>query len=106
MRKLPRATRLTPGRYVGSEDADKDEEPIEEKLARLRGQLLEELDEAGRLSESGYRRQTVTGGRAATTGTISGDLSLAVGCPHRTTEGHGWRLGVRTAETGHTQVDA
>jgi type I restriction enzyme M protein len=40
---------LTPGRYVGAADSDDDGEPIDEKLARLRSQLLAELEEAGRL---------------------------------------------------------
>jgi type I restriction enzyme M protein len=37
---------LTPGRYVGAEEPDDDAEPIEEKLERLRGQLLDEFDQA------------------------------------------------------------
>ena len=40
---------LTPGRYVGAADVDDDGEPIEEKLARLRNQLLVEFKEADRL---------------------------------------------------------
>jgi type I restriction-modification system DNA methylase subunit len=40
---------LTPGRYVGAVDVEEDGEPIEEKLARLRTQLLAEFDEAERL---------------------------------------------------------
>ncbi len=40
---------LTPGRYVGAADAEDDGEPIEEKLTRLRAQLLAEFEEADRL---------------------------------------------------------
>jgi type I restriction enzyme M protein len=40
---------LTPGRYVGAADAEADDEPVEEKLARLRARLLEEFEEAKRL---------------------------------------------------------
>ena len=40
---------LTPGRYVGAADAEADDEPIEDKLARLREELLKEFDEARRL---------------------------------------------------------
>ena len=31
---------LTPGRYVGAGEADEDDEPFEEKFARLRDELL------------------------------------------------------------------
>ena len=40
---------LTPGRYVGAPDAVADDEPIEDKLARLRKRLVEEFEEADRL---------------------------------------------------------
>jgi len=40
---------LTPGRYVGAADIEDDGEPIDDKLARLRKQLLAEFDEADRL---------------------------------------------------------
>jgi type I restriction enzyme M protein len=40
---------LTPGRYVGAAEAEADDEPIEEKLARLRQRLVEEFEEADRL---------------------------------------------------------
>lgn len=40
---------LTPGRYVGAAEAEDDGEPIDEKLARLRAELLAEFDEADRL---------------------------------------------------------
>ncbi len=42
---------LTPGRYVGAAEAEDDGEPIEEKLARLRAQLLAEFEEADRLEK-------------------------------------------------------
>jgi type I restriction enzyme M protein len=42
---------LTPGRYVGAADIEDDGEPIEEKLTRLRTQLLAEFDEADRLEQ-------------------------------------------------------
>jgi len=42
---------LAPGRYVGAADAEEDEEPIEDRLKRLRARLLEEFDEADRLEE-------------------------------------------------------
>lgn len=42
---------LTPGRYVGAADIEDDGEPIEDKLARLRAQLLAEFDEADRLGQ-------------------------------------------------------
>lgn len=40
---------LTPGRYVGAAEAEADDEPIEDKLARLRERLVEEFEEADRL---------------------------------------------------------
>jgi type I restriction enzyme M protein len=42
---------LTPGRYVGAADVEDDGEPIDERLARLRTQLLAEFDEADRLEK-------------------------------------------------------
>jgi type I restriction enzyme M protein len=42
---------LTPGRYIGAADVEDDGEPIDEKLARLRAQLLAEFDEAERLEK-------------------------------------------------------
>jgi type I restriction enzyme M protein len=42
---------LTPGRYVGAADIEDDGEPIDEKLARLRSQLLAEFDEADHLEK-------------------------------------------------------
>jgi type I restriction enzyme M protein len=47
---------LTPGRYVGAEDVEDDDEPIDEKLARLRARLYEEFEEADRLEELIRRR--------------------------------------------------
>jgi len=40
---------LTPGRYVGAAEAEADDEPIDDKLARLRKRLVEEFEEADRL---------------------------------------------------------
>jgi type I restriction enzyme M protein len=40
---------LTPGRYVGAAATEEDEEPFEEKMARLAATLREEQAEAGRL---------------------------------------------------------
>jgi len=42
---------LTPGRYVGAAEVEDDGEHIEEKLKRLRTQLLAEFDEADRLEK-------------------------------------------------------
>ena len=42
---------LTPGRYVGSEAAEEDDEPIDEKIARLQRDLLEAFVENDRLQE-------------------------------------------------------
>jgi type I restriction enzyme M protein len=40
---------LTPGRYVGSEEAEDDGEPIAEKIARLTRELYEAFEESDRL---------------------------------------------------------
>jgi type I restriction enzyme M protein len=40
---------LTPGRFVGAANAEADDEPVEQKLARLRARLLAEFEEADRL---------------------------------------------------------
>ncbi len=40
---------LTPGRYVGMAKAAEDEEPLEERIARLRSELESQLDEAATL---------------------------------------------------------
>jgi type I restriction enzyme M protein len=45
---------LTPGRYVGSEEADADDEPVEQKIARLTTELYAEFDK-GRDLESVIR---------------------------------------------------
>ncbi len=42
---------LTPGRYVGAEAAEEDEEPFEEKVKRLTAKLEEEFAEAKKLEE-------------------------------------------------------
>jgi type I restriction enzyme M protein len=42
---------LTPGRYVGTEDPEDDGEPIEEKLLRLKAELLATFEENDRLQE-------------------------------------------------------
>ncbi len=42
---------LTPGRYVGSEQAEDDGEPIQEKIARLKRELYEAFEESNRLQE-------------------------------------------------------
>ncbi|WP_438853903.1 class I SAM-dependent DNA methyltransferase [Agromyces sp. M3QZ16-3] len=41
---------LTPGRYVGAADAQHDGEPVHEKLARLKAELLTQLAESERLA--------------------------------------------------------
>ncbi len=40
---------LTPGRYVGAEQGEDDDEPFEQKMARLAGELKQQQAEAGRL---------------------------------------------------------
>lgn len=40
---------LTPGRYVGMPEAEEDDEPIDEKIARLTAELTAALDESVRL---------------------------------------------------------
>jgi len=40
---------LTPGRYVGSEEAEDDGEPIEEKIERLKRELYDAFEESDRL---------------------------------------------------------
>jgi type I restriction enzyme M protein len=42
---------LTPGRYVGAEDLEDDDEPVAEKLARLRARLQAEMAESERLDK-------------------------------------------------------
>jgi type I restriction enzyme M protein len=43
---------LTPGRYVGAEEAEEDAEPLDEKIARLTKELYEAFDESDRLQQS------------------------------------------------------
>lgn len=43
---------LTPGRYVGAEDAEEDNETFEDKMARLVGQLGKEMTDAAKLDEA------------------------------------------------------
>jgi type I restriction enzyme M protein len=40
---------LTPGRYVGAEVAEKDNEPLDEKITRLTNELYETFRESDRL---------------------------------------------------------
>jgi len=42
---------LTPGRYVGAEEAEEDDEAFEEKMERLVGRLAKEMAESARLDE-------------------------------------------------------
>ncbi|MDK8496608.1 class I SAM-dependent DNA methyltransferase [Corynebacterium marquesiae] len=42
---------MTPGRYVGFAEAEEDDEPIDEKIARLTGELTAALDDAARLDQ-------------------------------------------------------
>ncbi len=42
---------LTPGRYVGAAKVEDDGEPIDEKIARLKKELLEAFDESARLEK-------------------------------------------------------
>uniref|UniRef100_UPI003736DFFD N-6 DNA methylase n=1 Tax=Corynebacterium kefirresidentii TaxID=1979527 RepID=UPI003736DFFD len=42
---------MTPGRYVGFAEAEEDDEPINEKIARLTGELTAALDDAARLDQ-------------------------------------------------------
>lgn len=46
---------LTPGRYVGAEEVEDDDEPFEEKMKRLKAKLEEQFAESARL-ESEIRR--------------------------------------------------
>ena len=43
---------LTPGRYVGAEEQDEDDEPFEDTIARLTTQLTEQMMEARRLDDT------------------------------------------------------
>lgn len=46
---------LTPGRYVGAEDLEDDEEPVDERLSRLKKQLEEAFTESDRLQNAVHR---------------------------------------------------
>ncbi|NSW82205.1 MAG: SAM-dependent DNA methyltransferase [Syntrophothermus sp.] len=46
---------LTPGRYVGVEQAEDDDEPFEEKMARLVAELRQQAEEAARLDQAIWR---------------------------------------------------
>jgi type I restriction enzyme M protein len=51
---------LTPGRYVGAEDVEEDDEPIDEKIGRLTKKLYEAFEESDRLqAEIRQRLSTV-----------------------------------------------
>jgi type I restriction enzyme M protein len=41
---------LTPGRYVGAEDLEDDDEPFEEKMRRLMATLFQQQAEAAKLN--------------------------------------------------------
>jgi type I restriction enzyme M protein len=45
---------LTPGRYVGAEDTEEDDEPLDEKITRLTGELYNAFQESDRL-QAGVR---------------------------------------------------
>ena len=42
---------MTPGRYVGIADVEEDDEPFDEKMARLTGELAKCFEESNRLQE-------------------------------------------------------
>lgn len=52
---------LTPGRYVGAEEAEVDDEPIDEKIARLTTELYEEFDRGRALEQTIRQRLADTG---------------------------------------------
>lgn len=43
---------LTPGRYVGAEEVEDDDEPFEEKMRRLSARLEEQFAESARLEKA------------------------------------------------------
>ncbi len=49
---------LTPGRHVGAEEAEEDDEPFEEKMRRLTAKLEEQFIESGQL-EAAIRKNLV-----------------------------------------------
>ena len=42
---------ITPGRYVGIADVEEDDEPFDEKMARLTGEISKCFEESNRLQE-------------------------------------------------------
>lgn len=42
---------ITPGRYVGIADVEEDDEPFEEKMTRLTGEISKCFEESNRLQE-------------------------------------------------------
>jgi type I restriction enzyme M protein len=50
---------LTPGRYVGTEDAEADDEPIAEKIVRIKKELFAEFDRGREIEEEVRRRLEV-----------------------------------------------
>ena len=42
---------LTPGRYVGIADVEEDEEPFDDKMKRLTGELAKCFEESNRLQD-------------------------------------------------------
>jgi type I restriction enzyme M protein len=61
---------LTPGRYVGAEAAEDDDEPFEEKMQRLATQLAEQFGESARL-EAAIRQNLAELGYAVKRGKSS-----------------------------------
>jgi type I restriction enzyme M protein len=43
---------LTPGRYVGAEEVEDDDEPFEEKMQQLTAKLEEQFKESARLEKA------------------------------------------------------
>ena len=43
---------LTPGRYVGAEEIEEDDEPFEQRMGRLAAKLEEQFKESARLEKS------------------------------------------------------
>lgn len=58
---------LTPGRYVGAEEVEDDDEPFEDKMKRLAARLEEQFAEGRRLEDAireNLRRLGYTGMRS------------------------------------------
>ncbi len=67
---------LTPGRYVGAADMEEDDEPFEEKMERLRAELVG-CSLRGDLETRGCNSQNLRGlGYEVTSECISGDYSI------------------------------